>query len=305
MSDPKEEAVAEVEEIDPTPADIEQFLPESTDLVVHDPRDDQELAWVLDRHDVEQILMEVQRRALKVWVYDLPGERGKRRRELSYKGARDIVQLMNRTGRVKIGMLPETLKLERFREDVGNGGPEPMVRAIIFARDEVTGQTMPGVSTEPLYLKLTKATAKRKREEGKDIPADDRVFDPFAETKAANKATRNALRAFIPEEAAQTVLAMFTGESERVQRIMTAQQQQTEDLPAALTDNEAKALIAQAEALYVEMCGLDSRVRVEFPPGHFNAYLFRSHHDHDALRRFVGYLEEKRDGFASKYGGAS
>src|SRR5688572_29437596 len=90
--EPVVDAAAE-EIVDPTPSDVEDFLPDSTDLVLSDPGDDDELAWVMDRHDVEQVMMEIQRRALGVWIYDLPGDGGKRRRELSYKGVRDIVSL--------------------------------------------------------------------------------------------------------------------------------------------------------------------------------------------------------------------
>jgi hypothetical protein len=306
MTDKQDQADADATAEEIRPEDVEPFLPESQDLVLHDTGDDQEIAWVLDRHDVEQILLEVQQRALKVWVYDIPGDRGTRRRELSYKGVRDIVHLMNRTGRVKIGVLPETLRIERFREDIGNGGPEPMCRAIIFARDEVTGQTMPGVATEPVYLKLTDATAKRKRSEGKQIPEDNRIFDPFAETKATNKAVRNALRTFIPEELAQTVIAMFTGESERVARIQTEAEARVEELPPALTDERATEQQAKARALYDEIRELGGgRGKIDLTPAHFNAYLTAAQHSHERLDDFIGYLEQRKTEIAAKYEEAS
>lgn len=282
-----------------TPDNIEEFLPDSVELALHDPHDEHDVITVLDRHDVEQIVMEIQRRALKVWVYDLPGERGKRRRELSYKGVRDVVALMNHTGRVRIGMLPDSLKLERFREDLGNGGPEPMVRATIFARDEVTGMTMPGVSTEPLYLKLKKSTADAKRADGKEIPEDNRIFDPFAETKAANKAARNALRTFIPEEAAQAVLAAYSGESDRVLRIQTEAQAKAEELPPL--DDETRERIARAEAIYDEIRELGGgRGKVDFPPGVFNAYLFTARRD-GTWEPFMAYLEKRRADMEAGY----
>lgn len=287
------------------PEDVEEFLPDAADLVLHDPSDENELVWVLDRHDVEQILMEVQRRALKVWIYDIPGDGGKRRRELSYKGVRDIIALMNRTGRVKIGLLPETLKLERFREDIGNGGPEPFARATIFARDEVTEQVMPGVSTEPLYLKLTKAKAAAKRKDGKDIPADDRVFDPFAETKATNKAARNALRTFIPEELAQTVIAMYSKDPSYVERIRSEAEQAIEELPPPLDDDEAKGLLARSREVQDEIAAIGPQALVECPPGLVASYRMRSQHSHDMLRDFIAWLERRRDELRGKFGGAS
>lgn len=283
------------------PEDVEPFLPESTDLVVHDPGDDGEIAWVMDRHDVEQVMQEIQHRALKVWVYDIPGDGG-RRRELSYKGVRDVVGLMNRTGRVKVGLMPETLKLERFREDIGNGGPEPFVRATVFARDEVTGQAMPGVATEPVYIKLTDAKAKKKRGEGKEIPADNRLFDPFAETKAANKATRNALRTFIPEEAAQTILAMFTGDSSRVQRIQTQAEAKVAELPPPLTDDKARAQVAEARLIYDRIRELGGgQGKVLLTPGMFHAYLANAEHSHERLEDFLAYLREREAKIAAQF----
>lgn len=285
------------------PDDIEQFMPSATDMVLHDRTDDNELVAVLDRHDVEQIVMEIQRRALKVWIYDIPGESGgARRKELSYKGVRDVVGLMNHTGRVRIGTMPETLRLERLHEDIGHGGPETLVRATIFARDDVTGQAMPGVATEPLYMKLTDSTAAKKRAGGKEIAADNRVFDPFAETKAANKAVRNALRTFIPEEAAQAVLAMYEGTSSRVQRIQTATEATLAELPPPLDDDRAKALISECNAIYDEIRGLGGgRGKIALTPGMYFGFVTHAQHSHEQLENLVGYLKERHEALTAQY----
>lgn len=296
--EPAVDATAE----DITAEEIETALPPATDLVVHDPSDDAEMVWVLDRHDVAQIVSEVQHRAMRVWVYDLPASGGGgRRRELSYKGVRDIVGLMNQTGRVKIGLMPETLKIERHRE-VTESGPEMLVTATIFARDEVTGQVMPGVATEPLYMRLKKATADAKRRDGKDIPEDGRVFDSFAETKAVNKATRNAFRAFIPEEAAQLVLAAFTGDSSRVQRIQTSSEAKLAELPPPLTDDRAVEQQARCREIYDEIRELGGgKGKLELTPGVFHAYLTQAAHSHERLDDMIGYLESERERIAAKF----
>lgn len=304
MQDDSADAVAGEAEIpvaDLTADEIEQYMPSTSEMVIHDRRDENEIVAVLDRHDVEQIVMEIQRRALTVWVYDIPGEGQSRLRELSYKGARDVVALMNHTGKVKIGTIPETLKLERFKEDRGFG-LETFVRATIFAKDEVTGEALPGVSTEPLYMKLRASTAKKKREAGGVIPEDDRVFDIFAETKATNKAVRNALRAFIPEEAVQAVLAQYDGDSSRVLRIQTKQEQDLAELPPALTDEKAVALIDQVRAAYDEIRELGGgRGKIDFPPGQFGMWLLQAQHSHATLEELVAYVEGRRDNLVAKY----
>jgi hypothetical protein len=60
-----------------------------------------------------------------------------------------------------------------------------------------------------------------KRKAGMKIPEDNAIFDVFSRTKAIQKATRNALAAFIPEEIEQTVIAMFEKDPSRVERIQT------------------------------------------------------------------------------------
>jgi hypothetical protein len=90
--------------------------------------------------------------------------------------------------------------------------------ATIFARDEVTGAMLPGSSMEPQRMRLQARTADRKRKAGQKIPEDNTIFDVFSRTKAIQKATRNALAAFIPEEIEQTIIAMFAKDPSRVER---------------------------------------------------------------------------------------
>lgn len=271
---------------------VDEWL-ESTALTVADPADQHEVMVVLDNHDVAKLLTEIQGAALRKWVYEI--EDGGIKRGLTVHAVQDITQRMNWTGRCSIGVLPETLSVERIVEDRGYG-PEPFWVATIFARDGKTGQTQPGVSMEPVMMRLTPATAQKKRDKGAVISEDRRVFDVFSRTKAVQKATRNAQAAFIPEEIEQTVIAMFARDPSRVERIQTEAEAKVAELPPPLADDQAKEQIAECQALYDEIreCG-GGQGKVKFPPGQFAAWMLQSQHDHDALARLRDYLAKRLD----------
>jgi hypothetical protein len=68
------------------------------------------------------------------------------------------------------------------------------------------------------------------------------------------------------------VIAMFSKDPSRVERIQTEAEAKVADLPPALDDDEARALIAQAERVYDEVRELGGgRGKVELPPGQFAA----------------------------------
>lgn len=277
---------------------VEEFIPGPAELAVIDPQERTDVLLAMDEHDVRMLLERVQSSALRKWVYVLPdGTKG-----LTVHAVQDITQTMNWTGKCRIGVLPETLKVERATEDAGNG-PEPFWTATIFARDEVTGQTQSGVSTEPVRMRLRQSTADRKRKAGAKIPEDNTVFDPFALTKAVNKAERNAQAKFIPEQIEQTIIAMFEKDPARVERIQTDQEQRIAELPPPLDDEVARGLLADARAAYNEIVWPEARV--EFPPGQFGAWVMQAQHSHEMLRNLVAYVEQRRDELAAKYGGAS
>jgi hypothetical protein len=187
------------------------------------------------------------------------------------------------------------LDVERITADEGDG-EEPFWSVTAYARDEVTGMVLPGVAMEPERMKLKASTAHKKREAGQRIPEDNKVFDRFSRTKAVQKATRNALGAFIPEEIKQTVIAMFVKDPSRVERIRTEAEAKVAEMPPPLDDEEAKALIAEAESVYAEIRELGGgQGKVKLTPGTYNAWLLQSQHDHGALRRMVEYLKERRE----------
>lgn len=270
---------------------IEAAMPQATDLVLADPRDQHAVSVVLDAHDIAMIIDRAQSSALKKWVYKIPGTG---QTGLSVHGVQDIVQQMNWTGKARIGLVRESLVVTREMEDVGNGFEEPVWSAIVFGRDEVTGMEWPGVSTEPVHMKLTERTAGEWTRKGKVVPDDRRVFDVFSKTKAVQKACRNAVAAFIPEELEQTVIAMFENDPRRVEKIQTEQEAKLADLPAALTDERAVAQVARARELYSHIRDVaGGQGKVKYTPAHFNGQLTSVQHDHARLDDFIAYLEHQ------------
>jgi len=266
---------------------IEEYMPDSAELVLRDPDDEHERFLVMDAHDVAQMVQWAQESALRKWVYELPdGKLG-----LSIHGVQDLIQQMNWRGKCRIGTLPETLTVEQVTADEGEG-PEPFWVATIFARDDVTGAMLPGSAMEPQRMKLRASTAERYRREGKKVPDDNKIFDRFSRTKAINKAVRNALAAFIPEEVEQTILGMFSRDSSRVERIRTEAEQKVAELPPPLTDEQAQAQVERARALYGRIRELHGgRGKVEVTPATFNAWLMAAQHSHDRLNDLIGHLE--------------
>jgi hypothetical protein len=282
---------------------IEEYIPGPAELAVVDPSDRHEVMLSMDEHDVRMLLERVQSSALRKWVYELPFGGGT---GLTVHAVQDITQMMNWLGKCRIGVLPETLEVEQITQDAGNG-PEPFWVATIFARDEMTGAMLPGSSTEPQRMRLKKSTADKKRNAGQKIPEDNTIFDVFSRTKAIQKATRNALASFIPEEVEQTVIAMFEKDPARVERIQTEAEAKVAEMPPPLTDDKARALVAQCESIYDEIRELGGgQGKVHFTPGLFSSWMLQSQHDHGALERFVVYLEQRREEIRAQLaGGAS
>lgn len=287
----------------PMPEEVEavvaEYVPSPAELAVLDPSDRHEVMLAMDEHDIRMLLERVQSAALRKWVYDLDdGKQG-----LTVHAVQDITQMMNWMGKCRIGVLPETLQVEQITQNAGNGD-EPFWVATIFAEDSMTGARLPGSAMQPQRMRLRASTANRKRQAGAKIPEDNTIFDVFSRTKAIQKATRNALEAFIPQEVEQTVIAMFANDPSRVQRIQTEAEAKLEELPPPLTDDRAKELIARCEAVYDEIRELGGgQGKVAFPPGQFSAWMLRSQHDHGALERFVAYLEQRKGELEAHYAG--
>jgi hypothetical protein len=271
----------------------EQFKPPAHQLVVTDPSDEQQVFVVLDRHDEQQIIEEFQRRALRVMLYDF-SQGSKQLVDLSYQGVNEGVRLMNATGKCRIRIQPGTLSVEEVTEDAGNG-PERFYVATVYAEDEVTGYGQYGTSTEPVLMRMKGGKTK---------------WDVFARTKAINKAQRNALKVMIPEGMRQTLIAQYLGNDAAVRQIQAGPGAEAlAELPAPLTDDRAREQNARIKALWLEILEhAPGGVAIRVTPAYFHAMWQRSHHDHDQLDAFIGYLEQRLSeaiALAEKTGGGS
>lgn len=234
-------------------SDADEYRPPSTELVVSEDRD---VFEVMDAHDVEQIIDAMQGRLLDVSLYSFE-QGGQRVTELSWKGVRECVFEMNQTGKCRIGVIPETLAVETVIED-----GETVYKATVFARDEVSGAAYAGFAKEPKMMKLRNGKEK---------------LDPYAETKAINKSERNSLRKFIPERLAQTLIAQFLKDENRVKQLRSEGPMvgKVAELPPPIDTDEARVLVAEVDRLWEEVRAVPGFAAV-MTPAVFFAYKTRA-----------------------------
>lgn len=257
--------VVEGSVVDPEGADA--YKPSGAELVARD-RDD--AFRVMDRADELQILDELQGRALETMVYSFT-QAGQKLTDLSYAGVREVVRTLNRDRftAIRIGDRPPVV--DEVTED-----NESYYRVMVYAEDEATGSGQWGTATEPKHM--------RKKDGA-------RPWDKFALTKALNKAQRNAMKALIPLEFQQTVIAQYLGDATKVKQIRAgAGAEKLAELPAPLTDEKAEAQKAEARDLYDQIKQAD---RLKLLPAAFNEYLTRAEHSHERLDDFLGFLRQK------------
>lgn len=275
---------------------VDGLLGANAELVVRDPQDRVEGLIAMDAHDVELLVRDLtqqaQGAALRKWVYELP-QSGKPK-GLSVHGVQDITQRMNWTGKCSIRVLPGTLVVEKEEAETDDG-VESFIVATIFAEDQRTGAIMPGTSSEPRMMKLKAATARAKREEGKVIREDNRVFDRFARTKAIGKASRNALASFIPEEVEQAVIAMASRDPRLVERIQTEAEARVSDLPAPLDSPEARVLLEELDGIYAEIRELGGgQGKIRLTPGQYFSAKQQAQHSMAILGQMREWLLERK-----------
>lgn len=267
-------------------------------MTVAEPADRHEGLIAMDAHDSARLLERITRQAQeqnlgKRWVYQLPGRDGAK--GLTVDAVEDITQQMNWTGKCAIGILPETLEVEVIEADEGEGDEKFWV-ATVAAEDARTGSRLLGTAMEPQRMKLKPSTAKAKREEGKPIPEDDKVFDRYSRAKAVGKAQRNALESFIPEVVKVTLIAMAAQNPGMVERIETAEEAKIKEMPPPLDTEEARAIKAEMATMYDGIRELGGgKGRVLLTPGRYNAALLHAQHDMAALQAMKLWLEQRRE----------
>jgi hypothetical protein len=279
-----EEAEPADVELDPevfegTAVEIEEAMPPEEALAV-DVRDPSDVYRAMDRADEVMILEELMGRALDTMLYSFPQE-GKTVTDLTVAGVNETVRMMNERGGTQIGISPQPPVVAEFTE---NG--ERFYRVMVFGRDARFPESGRwAASIEPAMM--TKKDGSKK-------------WDKFALTKALNKAQRNALKAFIPEDFRQHIIALYLnkGSVQELKRLGTGS---VAELPPALDDDRAKEIKAEIEAAWQELNEIN---RQRMPPGRYNVYLTRAETDshgrmeafRDQIRELLAEEIKKREG---------
>jgi hypothetical protein len=247
--------------------DADDFKPEPSALVAVDHED---AFRAMDRADELQILDEIQGRALEAMVYSFESG-GRKLTDLSYAGVREVVRTLNARGHTAIKVTSTPPTIEEFTED-----GKTYYRVLVYAEDSRTGSGQWGTAVEPKHMEKRNG---------------DVVWDKFALTKALNKAQRNAMKALIPVEFQQTVIAQYLGDASKVRQIRAgAGAAEMAELPPPLTDPRAEAQKQRCRELFDDLKQIS---RLALLPAQFHAYLTRAEHSHERLDEFIAYLEQR------------
>jgi hypothetical protein len=231
------------------------------------PVDEPDYFKAMSLADEQQVLDELQGRALDAMLYSFPQD-GKTVTGFSWVGIRESVRTLNARGYTRIRIVSEPAP--QFREIRDEEGVDA-IECMAYAVDERTGGGQWGIAKQPLEMKL---------KGGKRKP------DPFCRTKALSKAQRNAYEGLIPLELREYLKAQFEGRGQ-VQHIRGAGE--PDERPPALTDERATKTVAQIQAQYDELKKLN---RLLMPPGQFNALLTAAQHDHARLDNLLDHLAD-------------
>lgn len=269
--------VREVTEVDDRPApvevdaDPEEFKPPEVALAV-DTRDSTDVYRAMDRNDEVQILDELMGRAIKSMLYSFE-QKGQLLTDFTVAGVNETIRVMNERGGTQVGISEQPPIVDEFTE-----GEERYFRCLVFARDARFPESGRwGTAVEPVMM-VTKAKGK--------------IWDKFALTKALNKAQRNALRAFIPEDFRQTIIAMFLQQG-RVEKLQPLGGGAVAELPAPIDDERAQALKIEIHDAYRELKELNP---LKMPPARFNAFLTRAETDsHERMEAFRDQIRQLTD----------
>jgi len=261
----------------------------STDLAV---LEDQRVYQALTAADEQQIIAEIEGRALGAMVYSFPSEGGKAT-GLSWKGVQEAVRQMNtrQMGRIKIAKDPGpsfeeiTVEVDTGRRDA-DGQPikegRRAVRCTVYGEDEIYGSARFGTATQ-----LRDFKSKKKDKKGNPIW----FSDSFADAKALSKAQRNAMEGMLPLELVEELKAAYIGQG-KVEYISAVAVDVT-DLPPALDDEKAKELGDEIRARYAAFKKAHPEGMKAMPPAEFNRYFVAAQHSHERLEDFKDHMEQR------------
>lgn len=246
----------------------EDFKPPEVSLAV-DTRDSADVYRAMDRNDEVLILEELMGRAIKTMLYSFE-QGGTLMTDFTVGGVNETIRLMNERGGTQVGISNQQPVVDEFTE---NG--EKFYRVLVFARDARFPESGRwGTAVEPAMMQKRNG---------------DKAWDKFALTKALNKAQRNALRAFIPEDFRQTIIAMYLNKGS-VQELKPLGGGAVAELPPALDDEKAEAIKVEIHAAWKELNALN---RLKMPPARFNAFLTRAETDsHERLEAFRDQIKQ-------------
>lgn len=260
---------------------VAESRPSAMDLIVPPtapgPERDTATLIVLDRHDEDQVLAQIEERMDRVLMYDF--RKGSSQvTDLSVNGVFECIRLLNATGHARIGIVEGSLSVAI---EPGDDGPEYVVD--VAARDEVSGLTLYASATEPRMMRTNNGPKK----------------DPFARQKAISKAQRNALKRHIPERLRQGMLALHKGDNARVLEIQHgAGAAAVAELPPPLATPEATALEGEIKAIWGEV-RKQPGWQEKMLPGVFGAKLSRARSSlvelealRDALQSLLALLQD-------------
>lgn len=256
--------------------DIDDYKP-SAEMLLVDPDDRQDVFRAMDRADEVQILDELAGRAIKAMVYSFEQKGGGLMTDLSVGGVNETIRLMNERGGTRIGISPQPPVKE-----VVERGEENYWQVMAYAIDGRTGVGRWGVALEPEYVG---SGAKRK-------------WDKFGLTKALNKAQRNALRAHIPEEFRQTVIALFLEQDARQElKPLGAGTATFAELPPPVEGPEAEKARKEVEAVWEELKEASpNRLPKGMPPAKFNSIFTQvGAESTERIENFRDHLQELLD----------
>ena len=247
--------------------------PPSTELAPANEDAARDAFRVMALADEEQIVDELQGRALDVMVYSFPMD-GKPATGLSWKGIREVVRTLNARGFTRLRISPSH---RPHFEDVLTEEGDPAWEVHVYAEDERNGGGAWGVAAQPKQITLKNNRGKKP--------------DPFAKTKALSKAQRNALESLLPAQLVEALKAQYHGQG-RVKMLPGTVAEAPDNRPTALTDDHAKDQVARCRAIYDEIKDLN---RLLLPPGKFNVLVRDAEHDHGRLDDLIAHLESLRD----------
>lgn len=249
-------------------SDADDFKP-GADLMTVDESEPQDVFRVMDLADEEQILDELQGRALEVMVYSFTPRNGKRQTGLSYWGVAEAVRTLNVRSASRIGIARGSLE----RGEVELNG-DRFLTCTVFAEDQNAGGGLYGTAEQPVKMHLR---------------SGDTKDDLFAFRKVLSKAQRNALKGLVPATYQQAIIAQFLGDESKVRRLRShGLEPKRVELPAALATPEAIAFQEELRTLYRRLTAVS---RTRMVPAEFNSYLVQTQHDMGRMGDFRGHLE--------------